>query len=93
MSFIMSNSSLVARRSALADLSTICVTIALRLVTLRRRPSNRHDDRFVQRIGQQRRQALGAAAAGVARLPLLEEGAQRRPPRTPLSACHMTDRL
>ena len=30
---------LVARRSALADLSTICVTIASRLVSLRRRPS------------------------------------------------------
>jgi len=32
-SFIMSNSVLVAHRSALADLSTICVTIASCLVT------------------------------------------------------------
>ena len=44
---------------------------------------DRHDDRLVQRIGQQRRQALGAAAAGVAGLPLLEAGVQRRPARTP----------
>ena len=35
----MSISILVARRSALADLSTICVTIASRLVIVRRRPS------------------------------------------------------
>ena len=38
-SFIMSISILVARRSALADLSTICVTIASRLVIVRRCPS------------------------------------------------------
>src|SRR5271165_1960318 len=38
-SFIMSNSILVARKSALADLLTICVTIASRLVILRRLPS------------------------------------------------------
>jgi hypothetical protein len=42
-------------------------------------PVDRHDDRLVQRIGQQRRQGLGAAAAGVAGLPLLEAGVQRRP--------------
>ena len=40
---------------------------------------DRHDDRLVQRIGQQRLQALGAAAAGVAGLPLLEAGVQQRP--------------
>jgi hypothetical protein len=38
-SFIMSNSILVARRSALADLLTLWVTIASRLVILRRLPS------------------------------------------------------
>src|SRR3974377_1256221 len=38
-SFIMSNSILVARRLALADSLTICVTIASRLVILRRLPS------------------------------------------------------
>jgi len=37
---------------------------------------DRHDDRLVQRIGQQRRQALRAAAAGVAGLPLLEARVQ-----------------
>src|SRR6267378_5773826 len=60
------------------DLSTICVTIASRLVILRRRPSIITDDRLVQRIGQQCRQAPGAAAAGVAGLLLLEAGVQRR---------------
>jgi hypothetical protein len=79
---------LVARRSALADLSTICVTIASRLVSLRRPPSvDRHDDPLVQRIGQQCRKALGVAAAGVAGLPLLEAGVQRRPARPPGNRC------
>jgi hypothetical protein len=49
-------------------------------------PIDRHDDRLIQRIGQQCRQALGAAAAGVAGLPLLEAGAQRRPARAHLVA-------
>src|SRR5271163_4232289 len=39
-SFIMSNSILVARRSALTDLLTICATIASRLVILRRCPTS-----------------------------------------------------
>ena len=69
--------------SALADLSTICVTIVLR-----RDPAalsvDRHDDRLVQRVGQRCQQALGAAAAGVAGLPLLEAGVQRRPARAHL---------
>src|SRR3984893_15688675 len=37
--YVISISILVARRSALAGLSTICVTIASRLVIVRRRPS------------------------------------------------------
>jgi hypothetical protein len=45
-------------------LSTICVTIASRLVIeLAALSVDRHDDRLVQRNGQQCRQALGAAAA------------------------------
>jgi hypothetical protein len=80
---IMSISILVARRSALADLSNICVTIASRLVILRRYPSvDRHKGSLVPRVCQERRQALGAAAAAVAGLALLEAGVQRRPART-----------
>jgi hypothetical protein len=39
---------------------------------------DRDEDRLAQRIGQQRMQLLFAAAAGVARLPPLETGVQRR---------------
>jgi len=57
-SFIMSISILVARRSALADLSTICVTIASRLV-LRRRPSIVTTTVSFSASAQQRRPARG----------------------------------
>src|SRR5271165_2536756 len=52
-------------RLALGDLATFAV--------------DRDKDRLVQRIGQQCRQVLLAAAAGVAGLPLAETGVQRRP--------------
>src|SRR6266446_7091841 len=81
----MSISILVARRSALADLSTICVTIASRLVIARRRPSIATATVSFSASAQQCRQALGAAAAGVARLPLLEPGVRRRPARAYLA--------
>jgi len=58
----MSISILVARRSALGDLSTIWVTIASR-GELAAPPVDRHDDRLVQRVGQQCRRALSAAPA------------------------------
>jgi hypothetical protein len=67
----MSISILVAQ-IALADLSTICVTIASRFGGLAAPSADRHDDRLIERIGRQRRQTRGAAAAGVAGLPLLE---------------------
>src|SRR5208282_2473050 len=45
---------------------------------------DRDKDRLVERIGQQCRQVLFAAAAGVAGLPLPETGVQRRPARAHL---------
>jgi hypothetical protein len=48
------------------------------LVILRRSPSIVTKTCSIQRIGQQRVQLLFSAAAGVAGLPLLETGVQRR---------------
>jgi len=47
-------------------------------------PVDRDENRLVQRIGEQCRQVLFAAAAGVAGLPLAEAGVQRRPAGTHL---------
>jgi hypothetical protein len=75
MSFSMSISIFVARRSAPADLSTSCATTASRLVICR------DDDRLVERANEQRRQIFRPRArpARVAALTLLEPSVQRRP--------------
>jgi hypothetical protein len=80
----MSNSILVARRSAEVDFVDQLMDHGLALGDLAPFSVDRDEDRLVERIGQERRQVLLAAAAGVAGLPLAEAGVQRWPARAHL---------
>jgi hypothetical protein len=68
-SVIMSNSILVARRSAVADFVDQLMDDRLALGDLAAFSVDHDEDRLVQRIGKRRMQLLFTAAAGVAGLP------------------------
>ena len=80
----ISISILVARRSALADLSITCVTIASRLVILRRRPSIVTRVRSFRASAKSAGRLLALRPPGLPDWPFLETGVQRRPARTHL---------
>jgi hypothetical protein len=75
---------MVARRSAFADSSTLCVTIDSRLAIVRRRPSIVTTTVSFSASANRRGRLYAQGPTGVAKPPLLKSGAQRGPTRAHL---------